>query len=35
MKIQFAKKFVQNFGLGDTTTCVYQFISHEKDSDGT
>ena len=30
MKIQYANNFVQNLGMGDTTTCVYQFIYYEK-----
>ena len=26
MKIQYANDFVNKLGMGDTTTCVYQFI---------
>ena len=35
MKIQYANEFVQNLGVGDTTTCVYQFIYDENESDDT
>ena len=31
MKIQCVYNFVQKLGIGDTTTCVYQFIYNEKD----
>ena len=31
MKIQYANEFVQKFGMGDPTTCVYQFICDEID----
>ena len=29
MKIQYANEFVQKLGVGDPTTCVYQFIYDE------
>ena len=32
MKIKYAKYFILNMGLGDTTTCAYQFILDENDS---
>ena len=30
LKIQYANEFVEQMGIGDTTTCVYQFIYYEK-----
>ena len=33
MKIQYANEFVQNNLMSDPTTCVYQFIYNEYDSD--
>ena len=35
MKIQYAKCFVQKLGMGNTTTCVYQFSYNEKDNNDT
>ena len=35
MKIQYANEFVQNLGMGDPTTCVYQFIYNENENDET
>ena len=32
MKIKYAKYLILNMGLGDTTTCAYQFIFDENDS---
>ena len=32
MKIQYSDRFVQNFGMGDPTTCVYQFIYYKNDN---
>ena len=26
MKLQYANEFIEKLGMGDTTTCVYQFI---------
>ena len=34
-KIQYKNEFVEQLGMGDPTTCVYQFIYDEKDSFGT
>ena len=30
MKIKYANEFVKKIGMGDPTTCVYQFIYDEK-----
>ena len=30
MKIQYANEFVEQLGIGDTTTCVYHLIYDEK-----
>ena len=35
IKIQYANELVQNVGLGYNTTCVYQFIFGENDSNDT
>ena len=35
MKLQYENKFVQKLGIGDLTTCAYQFIYDEKDSEDT
>ena len=35
MKIKYANELIQNTGLVDPTTCVYQFIFHEDDSNET
>ena len=35
MKIQYANELVQNLEMGDPKTCIYLFIYHENDSDGT
>ena len=35
MKIKYAKYFILNMGLGDPTTCVYQFISDENEINDT
>ena len=32
MEIQYANEFVEQLGMGDPTTCVYQFIYDENDS---
>ena len=32
MEIKYANEFIQNMVLGDPTTCVYQFIFDENDS---
>ena len=32
MKTKNANNFVQQLGMGDSTTCVYQFMYDEKDS---
>ena len=33
MRIQYANKMIQNLGIGDSTTCVYQLIYDENDND--
>ena len=35
MKIQYANELIQNMGLSDPTTCVYEFIFDENYSDDT
>ena len=35
MKIEYANYFILNMGLGDPTTCVYQIIFDENDSNDT
>ena len=35
MKIQYANELFEQLGVGGPTTCVYQFIYDEKDSDDT
>ena len=35
MKTKYANEFIQNMGLGDPTTCVYQFIFDENYSNDT
>ena len=35
MKIKDAKSVILNMGLGDSTTCAYQFIFDENDSNET
>ena len=35
MKIQYTNEFVQNFGVGDPISCIYQFIYDESDNDDT
>ena len=35
MKMQCANEFIQNMGLSDTTTCVYQLIFDENEIDDT
>ena len=35
MKIQYPNGFIENWGWGDPTTCVYQFIYGENDNDDT
>ena len=35
MKIQYSREFIQNMGLIDPTTCFYQFIFDENDSNYT
>ena len=32
MKMKYENAFVEIFGMGDTKTCVYQFIYDEKES---
>ena len=32
MKIQYTSEFILKLGVGDPTTCVYQFIYDENDS---
>ena len=32
MRIKYTNKFIQYMGLGDPTTCVYQFIFDQDDS---
>ena len=32
MKIQYANEFIEQLGMGDPTTSVYQFIYDEKES---
>ena len=33
MKIQYENELIQNLGMGDPTTCVYQVIYHKNESD--
>ena len=35
MKIQYENEIILNMGLGDTKTCVYQFIFDKNDSNDT
>ena len=35
MKIKYANYFILNMGFGDPTTCAYQFIFDENDSNDT
>ena len=35
MKIKYANELIQNTGLVDPTTCVYQFIFHQVNSNET
>ena len=35
MKIKYANEFFQKLVMGDQTTCAYQYIYNENDSDGT
>ena len=35
MKIKYANEFIINMRLGDSTTCLYQFIYDENDSNDT
>ena len=35
MKIQYANNFVQKYGMGDPTTCFYQFIYDKNDKNDT
>ena len=35
MKIKYTNEFIQKMGLGDPTSCVYQFIFDENDSNDT
>ena len=33
--LRYANEIIHNMGLGDPTTCVYQFTFDREDSDGT